>query len=183
MCTALVICESSQCRISHTWGESGKGGDDEQWFPYSLVSLRRWACPIVPPALHRISTQWSEFSHLALRYGMRVLFQRQRQEVLLPPLETCDKKHSSIKKCAVPHHRPGDLQCPFTADHTEENDHHLKFTWRKIPNGFIWCWDCGSEWAVFFLHSVLASMFKKEVLSEYIFAVHFTAYCSNTLGD
>lgn len=62
--------------------------------PFFSGLITHWSTPSFLLSLYSTSAQWSEFSYLALRYGMRVLFQRQWQEVLLPSLETCNHKES-----------------------------------------------------------------------------------------
>lgn len=47
---------------------------------------------IICTRTHRRRSQGTDVSYLALRYGMWVLFQRQRQEVLFPSLKTWNKK-------------------------------------------------------------------------------------------
>lgn len=108
-CVQCLWCESSQCRLSHPWGKTGTCINSHiLWSHYSTHT--KAPSQSYPPITE--STQWSDFSYLALRYGMWVLFQRQRQEVLPPSLETWNKKHNSIKKYSV-QHSPSNLQYPI----------------------------------------------------------------------
>lgn len=109
MCEVYMMGESSECRLFVAWGKTRIRKDDMHQFPYPLVSLRhahQSMQPFLPTTSQYISWQ-TDSSYLALGYRMWVLFQRQRQEILLPSLETCNKRHNGIRTCWVYQCVPG----------------------------------------------------------------------------
>lgn len=75
---------------------------------------------------------------------MWVLFQRQRQEVLLPSLETCN----NIRKSSVQHHSPGNLQYPIPGNQVAGNSGRPSAMGR--PQGTMPPWALGDRWAFFY---------------------------------
>lgn len=83
--------DSARTRISPAWGWTGKetfGNSHTLWSHYITSLIVSWC--------YR-TFQTSTFSpYLALRYGMGVFFQRQRQEVLLSSLKTWNTDHCQL---------------------------------------------------------------------------------------